>query len=125
MWGNVAEAPGKPFSKSSARLANVLYIHYLSKVPTHLHGQPAQACIPHYLGPLTTAILSLLTPEADLQEVLALYNCDDRGCLTFVRYWQAYEFTDTLIMVLKKNERQISFLHIYHHATTFFPCWCV
>ena len=28
-------------------------------------------------------------------------------------------------MVLKKNERQISFLHIYHHATTFFPCWCV
>ena len=39
--------------------------------------------------------------------------------------WQAYEFTDTLIMVLKKNERQISFLHIYHHATTFFPCWCV
>ena len=37
---------------------------------------------------------------------------------------QAYEFTDTLIMVLKKNERQISFLHIYHHATTFFPCWC-
>lgn len=39
-------------------------------------------------------------------------------------YVQAYEFTDTLIMVLKKNERQISFLHIYHHATTFFPCWC-
>ena len=36
---------------------------------------------------------------------------------------QAYEFTDTLIMVLKKNERQITFLHIYHHATTFFPCW--
>ena len=37
---------------------------------------------------------------------------------------QAYEFTDTLIMILKKNERQITFLHIYHHATTFFPCWC-
>ena len=36
---------------------------------------------------------------------------------------QAYEFTDTLIMILKKNERQITFLHIYHHATTFFPCW--
>lgn len=39
--------------------------------------------------------------------------------------WQAYEFTDTLIMILKKNERQISFLHVYHHATTFFPCWYV
>jgi hypothetical protein len=25
---------------------------------------------------------------------------------------QAYEFTDTLIMVLKKNERQISFLWV-------------
>lgn len=36
---------------------------------------------------------------------------------------QAYEFVDTLIMILKKNERQISFLHVYHHATTFFPCW--
>ena len=41
MWGNVAEAPGKPFSRSGARLAHVLYIHYLSKVPTHLQGQPA------------------------------------------------------------------------------------
>ena len=31
---------------------------------------------------------------------------------------QAYEFVDTLIMILKKNNRQISFLHVYHHATT-------
>jgi hypothetical protein len=36
---------------------------------------------------------------------------------------KVYEFTDTLIMILKKNERQISFLHVYHHASTFFPCW--
>jgi hypothetical protein len=36
---------------------------------------------------------------------------------------QAYEFVDTVIMVLKKNNRQISFLHVYHHATTFFPVW--
>ena len=35
MWGNVAEAPGKPFSTSGHRLANVLYIHYISKVPHH------------------------------------------------------------------------------------------
>ena len=32
MWGNIAEAPGKPFSRSGHRLATVLYIHYLSKV---------------------------------------------------------------------------------------------
>ena len=38
---------------------------------------------------------------------------------------KVYEFADTAIMVLKKNERQISFLHVYHHASTFFPCWCV
>ena len=36
---------------------------------------------------------------------------------------KVYEFADTAIMVLKKNERQISFLHVYHHASTFFPCW--
>jgi len=36
---------------------------------------------------------------------------------------KAYEFVDTLIMVAKKNKRQISFLHVYHHATTFFPVW--
>ena len=32
IWGNMAEAPGKPFSRSGHRLARVLYIHYLSKV---------------------------------------------------------------------------------------------
>ncbi|GMH41441.1 hypothetical protein BSKO_09351 [Bryopsis sp. KO-2023] len=36
---------------------------------------------------------------------------------------KAYEFVDTFIMILKKNTRQISFLHVYHHATTFFPVW--
>eukprot|EP00210_Caulerpa_lentillifera_P005371 g5133.t1 len=36
---------------------------------------------------------------------------------------KAYEFVDTFIMILKKNTRQITFLHVYHHATTFFPIW--
>ena len=36
---------------------------------------------------------------------------------------QAYEFVDTAIMILKKNNRQITLLHVYHHASTFFPCW--
>ena len=57
--------PG-PFSPAGQRLANVLWVHYISK---------------------------------------------------------AYEFVDTFIMVLKKNTRQITFLHVYHHATTFFPVW--
>jgi len=34
-----------------------------------------------------------------------------------------YEFVDTFIMILKKNNRQITFLHVYHHALTFFPFW--
>ena len=57
--------PG-PFSPAAQRLANVLWIHYISK---------------------------------------------------------AYEFVDTLIMVFKKKTQQITFLHVYHHATTFFPVW--
>lgn len=35
LWGNMAEAAGKPFSPSGARLAHVLWIHYLSKVRQH------------------------------------------------------------------------------------------
>ena len=38
---------------------------------------------------------------------------------------QAYEFMDTLIMILRKKNSQISFLHVYHHASTFFPCWWI
>ena len=41
MWGNVAEAPGKPLSPSGQRLARVLYIHYLSKVMHRSHTDPA------------------------------------------------------------------------------------
>ncbi|KAJ3049225.1 hypothetical protein BCR33DRAFT_719540 [Rhizoclosmatium globosum] len=36
------------------------------------------------------------------------------------------EFADTLIMVLKKNNRQISFLHLYHHSSVLLVTWfCV
>jgi len=35
------------------------------------------------------------------------------------------EFVDTWIMVLKKNDRQISFLHVYHHSTIFGIWWAV
>jgi len=35
------------------------------------------------------------------------------------------EFIDTFIMVLKKNNRQISFLHVYHHISTFLIWWGV
>jgi len=35
------------------------------------------------------------------------------------------EFIDTLIMVLKKNNHQVSFLHVYHHVATFMIWWVV
>jgi elongation of very long chain fatty acids protein 4 len=35
------------------------------------------------------------------------------------------EFMDTFIMVLKKSDRQISFLHVYHHTTIFAIWWAV
>ncbi|KAF9024688.1 hypothetical protein BGZ52_010469 [Haplosporangium bisporale] len=33
------------------------------------------------------------------------------------------EFVDTMIMVLKKNNRQISFLHVYHHCSILTVTW--
>ncbi|KAI9239576.1 MAG: polyunsaturated fatty acid elongation enzyme [Podila humilis] len=33
------------------------------------------------------------------------------------------EFVDTMIMVLKKNNRQISFLHVYHHCSILTITW--
>ncbi|KXS18081.1 long chain polyunsaturated fatty acid elongation enzyme [Gonapodya prolifera JEL478] len=43
-------------------------------------------------------------------------------------FWVFYfsklpEFNDTLIMVLKKSTRQITFLHTYHHASMILICW--
>ncbi|CAG8455687.1 10678_t:CDS:2 [Ambispora gerdemannii] len=35
------------------------------------------------------------------------------------------EFTDTFIMVLKKNNHQITFLHVYHHCSIFVIWWLV
>ncbi|KAK3927567.1 Elongation of very long chain fatty acids protein 4 [Frankliniella fusca] len=33
------------------------------------------------------------------------------------------EFTETVVFVLRKKDRQISFLHVYHHVSTFLLCW--
>lgn len=36
-----------------------------------------------------------------------------------------YEFWDTFIMLIKGNLNQVSFLHVYHHASTCFIFWWV
>jgi elongation of very long chain fatty acids protein 4 len=35
------------------------------------------------------------------------------------------EFIDTMIMIAKKNEHQLTFLHMYHHVTIFMIWWAV
>ncbi|KAI9298149.1 delta6 fatty acid elongase [Neoconidiobolus thromboides FSU 785] len=35
------------------------------------------------------------------------------------------EFVDTMIMLIKQNYRQISFLHVYHHSSIFAIWWVV
>jgi len=35
------------------------------------------------------------------------------------------EFIDTVIMMLKKNFRQVTFLHVYHHVSVFSIWWLV
>ena len=36
-----------------------------------------------------------------------------------------YEFVDTFIMLMKGNINQVSFLHVYHHATISFIWWMI
>ena len=51
LWGNVAEAPGKPFSPAAAKLARVLWIHYLSKARwavAHLPSASCQTVLDHF-----------------------------------------------------------------------------
>lgn len=36
---------------------------------------------------------------------------------------KVFEFNDTFIMVMKQNFRQITFLHVYHHAFVFLVWW--
>ncbi|XP_072008693.1 very long chain fatty acid elongase 2 [Engystomops pustulosus] len=38
---------------------------------------------------------------------------------------KAIEFMDTIFFVLRKKNSQITFLHVYHHATMFNIWWCV
>ncbi|CAG8730157.1 18319_t:CDS:2, partial [Acaulospora morrowiae] len=45
---------------------------------------------------------------------------------TWIFYFsKIFEFMDTFIMVLKKNNHQITFLHIYHHCSVFIIWWWV
>ncbi|XP_043921333.1 elongation of very long chain fatty acids protein 2 isoform X2 [Protopterus annectens] len=54
-------------------------------------------------------------------------NADIRVAKVLWWYYfsKAIEFMDTIFFVLRKKNNQISFLHVYHHATMFNIWWCV
>ncbi|KAG6557711.1 hypothetical protein Mapa_000476 [Marchantia paleacea] len=48
------------------------------------------------------------------------------GHLLYIFYMSKYiEFMDTVIMILKRNTRQITVLHVYHHASISFIWWII
>lgn len=46
------------------------------------------------------------------------------GALWWFYFSKFIEYTDTFIFILRKKNNQISFLHVYHHATMF-PLWWI
>jgi elongation of very long chain fatty acids protein 4 len=67
-----------------------------------------QAALTQWIGPLVRG------PEGlGLASVLYWYYLS--------KYW---EFMDTFIMVLRKSNQQISFLHVYHHSSVTVIWWC-
>lgn len=46
------------------------------------------------------------------------------GALWWFYFSKFIEYADTLIFILRKKNSQISFLHVYHHATMF-PLWWI
>ena len=104
--------------------------HVAAPPATSLPAAPhAQHSLPH-LSPFqayhTFGWAHSFRPWGNVAEPGARFSPSGRRLarVIWVHYLsKVYEFTDTAIMILKKNERQISFLHVYHHASTFFPCW--
>nr|XP_031543965.1 elongation of very long chain fatty acids protein 2 isoform X3 [Vicugna pacos] len=75
-------------------------------------------------------------PALPLRGVLTLYNLGITLLSAYmlvevakVLWWYYFskliEFLDTIFFVLRKKTSQITFLHVYHHASMFNIWWCV
>lgn len=99
LWCNPVES-GPGFSPSGKALASVLWVHYISKayefVDTFI-----MVNIPVILLPTSHATSMPVHPSNAM-----LHHLQSSVCTS---------------QVLKKNNRQVSFLHVYHHCTTFWP----
>ncbi|KAG5667960.1 hypothetical protein PVAND_015919 [Polypedilum vanderplanki] len=55
-----------------------------------------------------------------------LWTPDDMQIVktTWILYMtKLVELSDTLFFILRKKDKQLSFLHVYHHSITFFSAW--
>ncbi|ORY50852.1 hypothetical protein BCR33DRAFT_676347 [Rhizoclosmatium globosum] len=86
-----------------------------------------------FLTSLSAYMCWSLTSEAFRNQYQVLGNRVDpteNGWKMAKLVWLFYiskvtEFMDTFIMVLKKNNHQISFLHVYHHSSVLLVWWFV
>ena len=56
------------------------------------------------------------------------YRAEEKALAHYIYVFyvsKIYEFLDTFIMLLKNNLKQVSFLHVYHHATISFMWWMI
>ncbi|CAJ0956078.1 unnamed protein product [Ranitomeya imitator] len=66
------------------------------------------------------------TPELNILGMsINLSSCNVAKVLWWYYFSKAIEFMDTIFFVLRKKNSQITFLHVYHHATMFNIWWCV
>jgi hypothetical protein len=77
--------------------------------------------VPARPAPFSSAYSSFL-PVADTLDLPRFPSWQLSKIIWIFYVSKIVEFADTWIMVLKKNNHQISFLHMYHHATIF-PIW--
>ena len=115
--GKVGEALERALGASPERGATLDFPQLgveLKTVPVTPEGRPRES----------TFVCAVQLSDADRAEWESSWVRAKLARVLWIHYLsKVYEFADTAIMVLKKNERQISFLHVYHHASTFFPCW--
>ncbi|KAF0556980.1 delta-6 elongase [Gigaspora margarita] len=86
-----------------------------------------------FLVTLSAYMCTTILYEAWRQGYSLFTNPEDRSEEGFqmAKYiWLFYvskiaEFMDTFIMILKKNNHQVTFLHVYHHSSIFIIWWWV
>ncbi|KAJ3210609.1 hypothetical protein HDU82_007784 [Entophlyctis luteolus] len=86
-----------------------------------------------FLSSLSAYMCASLTAEAFRNNYSLLGNAVDptaNGARMARLLWLFYfskvtEFVDTFIMVVKKNNHQISFLHLYHHTSILLVWWLI